>query len=241
MSRFIVIIVIFLLWLYQELLHTMIIEKIRFFLFGTLAPLLLITGSILGLILFDFGSYMGSRNPGISEIIHAIGSTLSTAFLEEFFFRVILLSFLVRNLKVNWHAVALGSLIFALLHAGNSHVTLIALLSHFVGGLVYCYAYLKTNSIWLPLGLHFGWNYAQIIWGMPVSGTSYAGFHQIQLTSNQLISGGLYGYEGSMLSIITRIILLMATFWYLKVSMAKKQKEVSSVSKINLEKESVNR
>src|SRR5262249_11897061 len=56
-------------------------------------------------------------------------------------------------------AIALASFFFALLHFANPHVNWFALLNTLVIGILLSLAYLRTRSLWLPWGIHFGWNF----------------------------------------------------------------------------------
>lgn len=132
---------------------------------------------------------------------------ICVAILEELAFRHYLYKIL-RNFFKQYHSVIIGSLIFALLHLGNSNVTSIAILSHFVGGLVYSVAYIRTNNLSLPIGLHFGWNVMQQLFSVPMSGLPQNRPVAITLSKNELMLGGAYGIEGGLYSIFLRIAMI---------------------------------
>ena len=44
------------------------------------------------------------------------------------------------------------------------------LINTFGFGLVLGYAYLRSRDLWLPIGIHFGWNWALVVFGLNVSG-----------------------------------------------------------------------
>jgi hypothetical protein len=71
-------------------------------------------------------------------------------------------------------------------------------------------AYLKTRSLWFPLGIHWAWNWAMAsVFGLPVSGIT-------ELASNSLLhgidlgpawlTGGSYGPEGGLACTIALIV-----------------------------------
>lgn len=131
-----------------------------------------------------------------------------TAFFEEVIFRYYLLDYLKKKIHVGW-ALLISSAIFAICHLGNPHVSSMAVGSHFVGGLVYGIAYLKTNSIFYPIGLHFGWNLTQHLFSLPMSGIVKLGLFKIQLPDSVPLYGGNYGLEGGALSLIVRSCILL--------------------------------
>lgn len=66
-----------------------------------------------------------------------------------------------------------------------------------------CYA--VSRSLWLPIGLHFGWNFAQAgIFGTPVSGSdnSAGGILHSVLDGPTLISGGDFGPEATIFAVL---------------------------------------
>jgi hypothetical protein len=106
---------------------------------------------------------------------------------------------LLRRWK-RWFAIALSSLVFAALHAGNSDVTALALLNIFLGGIVLALAYERHRRLWMPIGLHFAWNMMSgPILGYEVSG--FAARESLMTTmviGPPLITGGGFGIEGSV-------------------------------------------
>lgn len=98
-------------------------------------------------------------------------------------------------------AVVLVAVLFAVLHAGNSAVTMLALLNIFLGGILLGLAYLRYERLWFPIGLHLAWNLMTgPILGHEVSG--YQGFETVLTESGHgpvVLSGGEFGIEGSVL------------------------------------------
>ncbi|WP_410528295.1 CPBP family intramembrane glutamic endopeptidase [Sphingobacterium sp. CZ-UAM] len=108
---------------------------------------------------------------------------ICTAFLEEIVFRYYLIPGLSRFLNKK-KSVIISAVLFAACHLGNSHFTITAFVSHFLGGIIYAYAYLHTKSIYYPVGLHFGWNYVQWLFSLPMSGTTKTGLYSLMLPTN---------------------------------------------------------
>ena len=74
-------------------------------------------------------------------------------------------------------------------------------------------AYLRTRSLWFPLGVHWAWNWALgSLFGLPVSGINDLAPHPL-LHGTDLgpawLTGGSYGIEGGLACTITLIISTM--------------------------------
>ena len=93
------------------------------------------------------------------------------------------------------------SLLFAFAHAGNQNVSCSVSINTFGFGLVLGYAYLRSRDLWLPIAIHFGWNWALVVFGLNVSGfkMGVTGF-VVRWRVSDLWSGGSYGPEASVLT-----------------------------------------
>lgn len=108
-------------------------------------------------------------------------------------------------------ALAISSSIFGLMHLGNSHVTLLSVLSIILSGILMALYMLKTDNIWGVAGLHAAWNFTQgNLIGVAVSGQD-AGASILRFETKEgvasWLSGGDFGIEGSLL---TCLVLLVA-------------------------------
>lgn len=109
-------------------------------------------------------------------------------------------------------AVLLLSALFGLVHLSNPSPTPLSTANTVFVGILLALAYLKTRGLWLPLGLHFAWNFSQgFVYSLPVSGLvlSYQLF-AVEVGGPDWISGGRYGPEGSVL---TTGVVLLAIWW----------------------------
>ncbi|HEU0292601.1 MAG TPA: type II CAAX endopeptidase family protein [Anaerolineales bacterium] len=66
--------------------------------------------------------------------------------------------------------VLISSLIFSYLHRNNPDMDTPGLIFIFFAGLMLAYAYLKTNQLWLSVGLHTGWDFFLVVvfFGIPI-------------------------------------------------------------------------
>lgn len=101
--------------------------------------------------------------------------------------------------------------LFALAHSDNLHITLLGALNTFGWGILLGYAFWRSGDLWLPIGLHLGWNWTLPLAGVPLSGftmnvTGYA----VRWSAGALWSGGDYGPEGGILTSGMLVILFVA-------------------------------
>jgi len=109
-----------------------------------------------------------------------------------------------------WTTVLPVGVIFALLHAGNPHATWLGLANTAGFGIVFGYAFLRSHDLWLPIGLHFGWNFTLPLFGANVSGLTMrlTGF-TMEWSAGSLWSGGEYGPEASVLTSVVLLLLIV--------------------------------
>lgn len=130
--------------------------------------------------------------------LEAIG-TLGAAAAEEIVFRGYFLQQMTRGMRF-WPALTVSALLFAAVHLGNPGIDRIAVLNILVAGFWLGAARAISGDLWLPIGMHFGWNAAQgLVFGVPVSGIS--DMHPLAVTTlhgSPLFTGGTFGFEASV-------------------------------------------
>lgn len=103
--------------------------------------------------------------------------------------------------------VLISSAVFALAHVLNPYLSWLAFGGLFLSGLFLAYGYLRTKQLWLPIGLHLGWNFFEgTIFGFPVSGQYYYQLIRQSTSGPELITGGAFGPEAGL--ILLPILLL---------------------------------
>lgn len=107
-------------------------------------------------------------------------------------------------------AVAVFSALFGLVHLGNPNHTLVSTLNTVLVGVPLAIGYLRTRALWVPVGIHFAWNFLQGFGlGLPISGFSVPfSVLYARVSGNVLLTGGSYGPEAS---ILTTIVIVAAT------------------------------
>jgi membrane protease YdiL (CAAX protease family) len=186
-----------------------------------------LTGLMLGLIyLFEwvFGwievesfawQFEGGRNLILSILIMVLIFSLAS-WQEELLSRGYWLQNLSDGLNRSL-GVLLSSAAFALGHVMNPNLSWQALLGLFLSGLFLAYGYLRTKQLWLPIGLHLGWNFFEgTVFGFPVSGQYFYQLIRQTVSGPDIITGGAFGPEAGLILIPALILGAAGVFWYTK-------------------------
>ena len=140
--------------------------------------------------------------------------------VEEVVFRGILF----RLITDKWN-IAVGlttsSLLFGLAHLGNPGATLWAALAIAIAsGWLFGMAYAYHQTIWVPIGMHWAWNYLEGgVFGCAVSGAplDYQPLITPRISGADILTGGAFGPEASIICVALGIVLsIVYTVLYLK-------------------------
>ncbi len=117
-------------------------------------------------------------------------------------------------------SVAVCAILFGGLHLMNPNHTWLGIVNTIGFGAVFGYAFLRSRDLWLPIGLHFGWNFTLPLFGERVSGlTMNVTGYEMSWTAGALWSGGAYGPEASVLATVVVVVL----FLYVRRAPARRQ------------------
>ncbi|EGX55508.1 abortive infection protein [Streptomyces zinciresistens K42] len=175
---------------------------------GTLTGMGLFT-AVLALIALsaDYGTEGGVSLGGALTVL---GLMAGVAVAEELLFRGVLFR-VVEELAGTVGALAVSAALFGGLHLLNPGATVRGALAIAVeAGLMLGAAYVATGALWLPIGLHFGWNFALSgVFGVTVSGddSTPAGLLRGVLTGPEAVTGGGFGPEASVFAVLVCTIL----------------------------------
>lgn len=129
---------------------------------------------------------------------------------EELLSRGYLLPYLQKHYGTVW-AIGLSSLIFTALHLANDHLSVTGLLSIFLAGVLLAQLRLVYQNLWVPIGVHFIWNYLQgAVYGFSVSGHHTESIFVPNFEAPSLINGGMFGIEGSVVTVVILLIAIIA-------------------------------
>jgi membrane protease YdiL (CAAX protease family) len=121
---------------------------------------------------------------------------------EEMIFRGYAFQLLIEKMGPYATVLPVG-VIFGLTHMSNPYSSPLAVLNTILWGILLGYAFLRSHDLWLPLGLHFGWNAVLPLFGVNLSGlTIEISRYSYRWDLLPLWSGGDYGPEGGLLTTI---------------------------------------
>jgi len=100
-------------------------------------------------------------------------------------------------------ALAFSAVLFGFLHATNSGATAVSTLAIVLeSGTLCALAFSATRRLWLPIGLHFGWGIGEGgLFDAAVSGGKfYHGLFRVPLRGSDILTGGTFGPEASVVA-----------------------------------------
>jgi hypothetical protein len=180
---------------------------------------------IAGIFLVEAGlGYAGLSGRGLSmgDVVRTAGLSFLTlgfaAAWEELTFRGYMFQSLMQSITF-LPAMLVFAALFSAAHWGNPNCTAFALVNVGLAAVLFSFAYQKTRSLWLPIGLHFGWNFTQTtLFSFPTSGNDFSSLQLFALaqTGPEWVTGGGFGPEGGMLATVA---LVVCTWHILKSTM----------------------
>lgn len=182
---------------------------------GALGGLALATVTI-GIIAL-LGGYQITGTGTAAGALTVVGMMCAIAVTEEVLFRGVILQLLERAFGT-WIALAGSGVLFGLVHLLNPGATVWGAVAIAVeAGLMLGAALVATRSLWLPIGLHLGWNVAIVaLFGTVSSGSDAQGSLVDAVTQGPLwLTGGTFGPEASLVAVlacsaVTAVLLVWA-------------------------------
>jgi hypothetical protein len=157
-------------------------------------------------VITEFSFTRSTGNPA-SVVASMAAVSLGAAVTEELIFRGLLLHAL-EKLCGSWVALAITAVLFGVLHLANPGATVWSSITIAVeAGVLLGAAFLWRRNLWLAIGLHFAWNTTVGLLGIPVSGHDSAGLLVAHPTGPDLLTGGGFGIEASIVPVIVSLLL----------------------------------
>ncbi|WP_235940741.1 CPBP family intramembrane glutamic endopeptidase [Paramicrobacterium fandaimingii] len=171
-------------------------------------------GAVIALI--SIGGYYTINGLGDpATALGLLGFMAGAAVSEELIFRGILFR-IVEEWTGTWIALVLVGLLFGLVHLLNANATLVGALAIAIeaGGMLTA-AYIATRKLWVPIGLHFGWNLAaSAIFSTELSGSGApTGLLDATTSGPALLTGGDFGPEASIYAVVFGVLATAAFMW----------------------------
>ena len=128
---------------------------------------------------------------------------------EEFHYRGYGLYTLTQGIGF-WPTAILSSAAFGYSHVGNASENWLGIFNAATGGLLFCLLLRRSGNLWMPIGFHASWDWAQTyFYGVPDSGHTLPGhLFSGSFDGPRWLTGGSVGPEGSLL-----LTILLVLFW----------------------------
>lgn len=178
------------------------------------------TGLLLGIVILGIGTlflmlmnYLIYINFifDVRQLLLSVVMMALIALSEELVFRGYILNNLMQSMN-RWLALTISSFLFFLAHINNPSIdnTILPMVELFVGGILLGINYIYTKNLWFGIMLHFSWNFLQgPVLGYKVSGIDIEPLLKQNIEGSAIWTGGDFGFEGSLLSIILSIIFII--------------------------------
>ena len=168
------------------------------------------------LVIYLFGGFSIIGVNPFSAVVIPFTVAFTVAIIEE----ILLRGIVFRISEEKWGstiALIISGLVFAGLHLVNPHVTLISILCITVVGVLLGAAYMYYRSLWVPIAIHFAWNFTQNgIFGAITSGNEKTtSLFTTKISGPEILTGGQFGPEGSIQAVIFCLIVAVIILWKL--------------------------
>ena len=140
------------------------------------------------------------------------------ALLEEILFRGYLMPFFSKIIGIKFTIILL-SFLFTCIHLFNPNLDIIGLANVFLAGVTFSLIYYYTGNLWLVGAMHTLWNFILgFIVGSQISGiiTYNSVFFSIPVENKDLISGGVFGFEASIVTTIVELTISLFVIYLIK-------------------------
>ena len=162
-------------------------------------------------ILLGFARFttLPAEPPTAGSVTFLMGMLAAGSIGEELLFRGYGLQVLIAAIGP-WATILPLGILFGALHYGNPGASLMSSAITAGFGVLFGYAYLRSRDLWLPIGLHFGWNFTLPVFGVNMSGLRIrvTGW-EMTWSAGNLWSGGEYGPEASVLTLGVLVLLFL--------------------------------
>jgi membrane protease YdiL (CAAX protease family) len=183
----------------------------------------LLTGALLVVavigMLAALGAYAWVGSNGLSmKLLFPLAEMVFPGVFEELLFRGILFRITEKSLG-SWPALGISAVLFGLAHLAGAGAGVLAIANTVAAGAFFAAAFMLTRRMWLCISIHVAWNYTLgTLFSVAVSGHESTGLLQGRLSGPDWLTGGPYGVEGS---VFTLLVLTVASTWFLWRARAK--------------------
>jgi membrane protease YdiL (CAAX protease family) len=169
-------------------------------------------------ILWLAGAYrVTGFHPAWLVVLGAAAGAFASALAQELIFRASIFR-ITEGWLGTWWALVVSALLFGLIHLSQANATLFSTIAIAVqAGVMLAAAYTLTHRIWMAVGLHMAWDFANDgIFGAGVAGQtgqSLPALLQAKLSGPTLLTGGAPGVEASLTAVILTTAAGIVLLW----------------------------
>jgi uncharacterized protein len=162
--------------------------------------------SLIMLIMRLAGGYRVTGVNSVKVLWPILIMSIQAGIIEEILSRGIIFRIVEEGLGT-WWSILLSALIFGFMHIWNPNATVFSAISiALTAGVILAMLYVITRQLWIPIGLHIGWNFTLGgIYGAPVSGGEPGGILAAHFSGPDWLTGGAFGPEASVITLIVFI------------------------------------
>lgn len=155
------------------------------------------------LVMYLNGNYSITAINPVSYILIPFAIMFTVAIIEEILVRGIFFRIIEEKLGT-YISLAISSVLFGAFHLINPNGTLISSICITTAGFLLGAAFIYSRNLWMPIALHFAWNFTQSgIYGAITSGNAKTNnLIEAKIQGPEFITGGEFGPEGSIQAII---------------------------------------
>ena len=139
------------------------------------------------------------------QLLKQVPEMLLVSVLEELFIRGVMF----RMAEQAWgsrRALVFATVLFVAAHLPGE-ISLMGVLVTAAASLAFTAAYQLSRRLWLPMGMHFAWNYLfSAVFSVPVSGHEANGWLYGSMSGPKWLSGGAYGVEASAMALLVWVV-----------------------------------
>ena len=169
-------------------------------------------GVVLGLLtlapLGGLGVYRIEGSGDAFPLLKQIPEMLLVSVFEELLIRGVIFR-IAENAWGSRRALVLSTVVFVAAHLPGE-ISLMGVLVTAAASLAFTAAYQLSRRLWLPMGMHFAWNYLfSAVFSVPVSGHAAKGWLHGSMSGPDWLSGGAYGVEASATALLVWAVAAM--------------------------------
>jgi hypothetical protein len=143
----------------------------------------------------------------VSSVLFVALVLLFGAIGEELLFRGYGFQVLLQTLG-RFATILPMAVLFGAAHSNNQNASPLGIVNTVLWGVLFCFAFLRSRDLWLPIGIHYGWNLTLPLFGATLSGfTMKVTGYSMHWKIADVWSGGEYGPEAGLLTTAAVAIL----------------------------------